>query len=77
MSREEADEIQHSKLVSVSPLVLAVERVLADEERDGGHTARSLASLIVRMMLSDLIGQGSKIPAKLVREHHQFEADHL
>ena len=56
------------------PLILAVERILADEEREGGHTARSLARLVTHAVLLDLIGKGIEIPTEILSEFEQHAA---
>lgn len=61
----------------VPPLVLAVERILSDEEREGGHTARSLATLIVSRVLLDLKGNGPEILRELGAQHDELQSEHL
>ena len=63
----------------VPPLVLAVERILADEEREGGHTARSLAAVIVRSVLNNLSGQSVDVVGEIVGQidHLLAQSEHV
>lgn len=59
---------QSEQAPTVLPLVLMVEQMIADDEREGGKTMRELAAGIVRAVLVDLRDKGLDIPASLVHE---------
>lgn len=56
------------------PIVFEVEGLLTDEERGGGHSARSLAALIVRRVHVDLRDQGVRIPCKVGADFTDIDA---